>query len=152
MKETKGLKLPTLPPLTKKAPKPPAGKQGFTLLGPGGGEIYKVHANYPGWAQVGPCKIWVFWNGGPAGPVRIYICDVWRWQALAVIWSGTNVPANTVGTKSWTIPATFHPTDEWTPKPSWWTPPNSQPGQYMLYITGGGLYAYGPWFNIAWSE
>ena len=162
MTKAKETKILALPHPDAKSPQPKGRQLPFTLLGPGGGEIYKVHANYPGEPQVGPCKIWIFWKDGPypCTNVEIILGDVWRWQSQGTIWTGSNVQSG-FGIASWTIPpwtgawnnwSNFHPTNEWTPKPAWWTPPDGRPGQYLFLIKGGGTYTYGPVFNIVWSE
>jgi hypothetical protein len=137
----------------------PASKSGdslgpaFQVLSPGGGEIYKVSARYPTLPPVGPCKLRVFWKGGPypANNVGISLVDIKNWVVIASIAGAIpNVPPGQTGMVTWTMPAGFRPTDDC---PTTSTYP-LKAGRYQVYIQGGSplQWTYGPEFNIVWSE
>jgi hypothetical protein len=139
--------------LPAKSARPAAASPVFTILNPGGGEIYKLYARYPSKPALGPCTFKVFWKDGPspANNVNIYLIDIKNWVTVAVIANNiANVSAGQVGMVSWTMPANFQPTDDC---PTTSTYPLKY-GRYQIYVQGGSplTWTYGPEFPIAWSE
>jgi hypothetical protein len=129
----------------------PAKDSLFTLLNPGGGEIYKVYAQYHTQLKLGPCKLRVFWKDGPypAANLNIALIDIKNWVVNSVIASGiANVPPGEVGMVEWTLPANFLPTDDCDGSSKY---PDKY-GRYQIYIQGGSplTWRYGPEFTIAW--
>jgi len=91
----------------------------FELLSPFGGEIYEVGSN-----------VGIYWTGGPATQVQIYLSDSTDNAAIALVGS----PAN-VGIYHWTIPLNFH---------------LDHTHEYGFYIqdVGGTMWDYGALFRI----
>jgi hypothetical protein len=123
----------------------------FTILNPGGGEVYKLYAQYHTKPQLGPCKFRIFWKDGPypANNLTISLIDIKNWVvAVTIATNVANVPAGQVGMFQWTMPANFLASDDC---PGTSTYPLKY-GRYQIYIQGGAplTWTYGPEFTIAW--
>jgi hypothetical protein len=104
------IKLPDL----NAAPRAAAGSP-FTILNPGGGEIYKLYSRYHTKPQLGPCTFRVFWKDGPyaANNLTISLIDIKNWVVIATVANNiANVPAGQVGMLQWTMPINFLATDD----------------------------------------
>jgi hypothetical protein len=125
----------------------------FTILNPGGGEIYKVFARYPTKPPLGPCTFKIFWKDGPypANNVTISLIDIKNWVVNTVVAANlSNVAPGQIGVAQFTLPANFQATDD-CPTSSLYP---LKYGRYQIYIQGGSplTWIYGPEFTIAWSE
>jgi hypothetical protein len=130
--------------------KPMAKGPDYEFLNPNGNEIYKVDARYPTQPPKRKCRFTVIWKGGPAGAnTSIHLIDIKNWVVLAQIWIGPNVGSGQVGSKKFTLPSNFKPTDDCNTA----SPYPLKPGKYQVYIQNNPVttWTYGPEFTIVWG-